>query len=99
MIDGIGDFTPFAQLRGDIYGVNGIGRDLDGSEDFVDDEEKASAIVRGVALGGIEYRYPFVASTGNVTRGRADRPNHRAARYGGQSAGNSQRRCSEPRLR
>jgi LPS-assembly protein len=69
MIDGIGQvFTPFAQLRGDIYGVNGIGRGLDGSEDFVDDEkEGSSAILRGVALGGVEYRYPFVASTGNVT--------------------------------
>jgi LPS-assembly protein len=69
MIDGIGQvFTPFAQLRGDIYGVNGIGRGLDGSEDFVDDEkEGSSAILRGVALGGVEYRYPFVASTGNIT--------------------------------
>ncbi|MGD9501772.1 MAG: LPS-assembly protein LptD [Methyloceanibacter sp.] len=69
MIDGIGEvFTPFAQLRGDVYGVNGIGRGLDGSEDFVDNEkEGSSAILRGVALGGIEYRYPFVAATGNVT--------------------------------
>jgi LPS-assembly protein len=69
MIDGVGQvFTPFAQLRGDIYGVNGIGRDLDGSEEFVDNEkEGSSAILRGVALGGVEYRYPFIASTGNVT--------------------------------
>ena len=43
-------------------------RGLDSSEDFVDDEkEGSSAILRGVALGGIEYRYPFVASTGNIT--------------------------------
>ena len=69
MIDGIGEvFTPFAQLRGDIYGVNGLGRGLDSSEDFVDDEkEGSSAILRGVALGGIEYRYPFIAATGNIT--------------------------------
>jgi LPS-assembly protein len=69
MIDGVGQvFTPFAQLRGDIYGVNGIGRGLDGSEEFADNEkEGSSAILRGVALGGIEYRYPFIATTGNVT--------------------------------
>jgi LPS-assembly protein len=69
MIDPIGQvFTPFAQLRGDIYGVDGLERGLDGSEDFVDDEkEGSSAILRGVALGGIEYRYPFIASTGSVT--------------------------------
>jgi LPS-assembly protein len=69
MIDGIGQvFTPFAQLRGDVYAVSGLEKGLDGSEDFVDDEkEGSSAILRGVALGGVEYRYPFVASTGNVT--------------------------------
>ena len=69
MIGGIGEvFTPFAQLRGDIYGVNGLEKGLDGSEDFVDDEKEGSdAILRGVALGGIEYRYPFIASTGNIT--------------------------------
>jgi LPS-assembly protein len=69
MIDGIGQvFTPFARLRGDIYGVSGLQEGLDSSEDFVDDEEEGeSAILRGVALGGIEYRYPFVASSGPVT--------------------------------
>ena len=36
MIDGIGQvFTPFAQLRGDIYGVGGVdNQDLNGSPGF-----------------------------------------------------------------
>ncbi len=69
MIDGIGQvFTPFAQLRGDIYGVSGVDNGLNGSEDFASDENGDSgAILRGNAIAGIEYRYPFVASTGPVT--------------------------------
>ena len=36
MIDGVGQvFTPFAQLRGDIYGVGGVdNQDLNGSPGF-----------------------------------------------------------------
>jgi len=60
MIDGIGEvFTPFAQIRGDIYGVN----------EFVDpstDLNSSGALVRGLAVGGAEYRYPFIATTGSV---------------------------------
>ena len=69
MIDGVGQvFTPFAQLRGDIYGVGGVdNQDLNGSPDFVSEEPDNGAILRGNALGGIEYRYPWMASTGNVT--------------------------------
>ena len=69
MIDGIGQvYTPFAQLRGDIYGINGIDRGLNGSEDFADNEKDGSdGILRGNALAGMEYRYPFIASTGPVT--------------------------------
>ena len=69
MIDGIGQvYTPFAQLRGDVYGVAGVDRGLNGSEEFATNErEGSSAILRGNAIGGIEYRYPFVASTGSVT--------------------------------
>ncbi|HEX5930968.1 MAG TPA: LPS assembly protein LptD, partial [Methyloceanibacter sp.] len=69
MIDGIGQvYTPFARLRGDVYGVAGVDRGLNGSEEFATNEtEGSSAILRGNAVGGIEYRYPFVASTGNVT--------------------------------
>jgi LPS-assembly protein len=69
MIDGIGEvFTPFAQLRGDIYGVGGVNnQDLNGSPDFVSEEPDNGAILRGNAIGGIEYRYPFMASTGNIT--------------------------------
>jgi LPS-assembly protein len=69
MIDGIGQvYTPFAQLRGDVYGVSGLDRGLNGSEDFAKDEKgDDGAILRGNAIAGIEYRYPFVASTGPVT--------------------------------
>ncbi len=69
MIDGIGQvFTPFAQLRGDIYGVSGVDRGLNGSEDFASEENgNSGAILRGNAIAGVEYRYPFVASTGPVT--------------------------------
>jgi LPS-assembly protein len=69
MIDGIGQvYTPFAQLRGDIYGVDGIDRGLNGSEDFAsNDREGSSGILRGNAIAGMEYRYPFIASTGPVT--------------------------------
>ena len=69
MIDGIGEvFTPFAQLRGDIYGVGGVDNQaLNGSPDFVDETPDNGAILRGNALGGIEYRYPWMASTGSVT--------------------------------
>ena len=69
MIDGIGQvYTPFAQLRGDVYGVAGVDRGLNGSEEFATNEREGSnAILRGNAIGGIEYRYPFVASTGSVT--------------------------------
>jgi len=69
MIDGIGQvYTPFAQLRGDVYGVAGVDRGLNGSEEFATNEREGSnAILRGNAIGGIEYRYPFIASTGSVT--------------------------------
>ena len=69
MIDGIGEvFTPFAQLRGDIYGVGGVDNQaLNGSPDFVSETPDNGAILRGNALGGIEYRYPWMASTGSVT--------------------------------
>jgi LPS-assembly protein len=69
MIDGVGQvFTPFAQLRGDVYGVSGVDKGLNGSEDFVTDEDDdAGALLRGNAIAGIEYRYPFIASTGNIT--------------------------------
>jgi len=60
MIDPIGEvFTPFAQLRGDLYGVN----------EFVDpatDVPSSGALVRGTAVAGAEYRYPFIATTGSV---------------------------------
>ena len=68
MIDGIGQvYTPFAQLRGDVYGIGGVNNhDTNGSEDLVTHEPDNGALLRGNAIGGIEYRYPFVATTGSV---------------------------------
>jgi LPS-assembly protein len=70
MIDGIGQvFTPFGRLRGDVYEVNSpssIGN-LNGSEDLVTSDPQDGTIWRGNAVGGIEYRYPFIATTGAVT--------------------------------
>ena len=41
---------------------------LDSSEDFATEvKEDDGAILRGNAIAGIEYRYPFIASTGNIT--------------------------------
>ncbi len=69
MIDGMGQvFTPFAQLRGDVYGVSGVDKGVNSSEEFVTNEMDGSeGILRGNAIAGLEYRYPFVASTGSVT--------------------------------
>jgi LPS-assembly protein len=70
LIDPIGQvFTPFAQLRGDIYGVSGYNNPgLLGSEHFANENNPDDgAILRGNAVGGLEYRYPFMAMTGSVT--------------------------------
>jgi LPS-assembly protein len=59
MIDGVGQvYTPFAELRGDVYDVNDF-TDKDGNPED-------GGTVRGNAVGGFEYRYPFVATTGSV---------------------------------
>ena len=95
MIDRIGEvFTPFAQIRGDLYGVN----------EFVDpatDLNSSGALVRGVAVGGAEYRYPFIATTGSVAHVfEPIAPDHRPARFGRRrSVGDSQRGREEPRFR
>ncbi len=69
MIDGIGEvFTPFGRLRGDVYGVNAPSlSDLNGSEDLVTSAPKDGNYWRGNAVGGVEYRYPFIATTGAFT--------------------------------
>jgi LPS-assembly protein len=60
LIDPIGEvFTPFAQLRGDVYDVNAFVAPESGLE-------SSGAILRGNAVGGAEYRYPFIATTGSV---------------------------------
>ena len=69
MIDGIGQvYTPFAQLRGDVYGIGGVDKnEPSGSEDLVTQEPHDGGVVRGTAVAGFEYRYPFVATTGPIT--------------------------------
>ena len=60
MIDGIGEvFTPFAQLRGDVYQVSNFIFLPDGSTEN-------DTIVRGNAVAGAEYSYPFIGMTGSV---------------------------------
>lgn len=61
LIDGVGQvYTPFAQLRGDLYQVSG-------PDDPVTFEKGDSGpLVRGMAVGGVEYRFPFVARTANA---------------------------------
>jgi LPS-assembly protein len=60
MIDRIGQvYTPFAQLRGDVYGINEFADPATGLE-------SSGALVRGTAVGGAEYRYPFIGTTGSV---------------------------------
>jgi LPS-assembly protein len=69
MIDGIGQvYTPFAQLRGDVYNISGVDPNtVNGSEDFDTQDPHDGGIVRGNAVAGFEYRYPFVATTGPIT--------------------------------
>ncbi|GJM01301.1 MAG: LPS-assembly protein LptD [Methyloligella sp.] len=56
-VDGLGQvITPFAKLRGDIYTGNNYRNPETGN--FSDDTE-----TRGVASGGLEYRFPLVAHT------------------------------------
>ena len=94
MIDGIGQvFTPFGGLRGDVYGVSGVQQsDLSGSEDLFTTNPEEGPIWQGNAVGGAEYRYPFIASTGSVAHvfepiGQiVARPE-----LGGRSAGNPER--------
>jgi LPS-assembly protein len=69
MIDGIGQvYTPFASLRGDVYGVGGVHSvSATGTEDEFTPNPDDGGILRGNAVAGFEYRYPFIAHTGNVS--------------------------------
>lgn len=53
-------FTPFAEVRGDVYNTARF-TDLDG------EVHDSTTAVRGSAVGGMEYRYPFVKHTGSAT--------------------------------
>lgn len=71
LIDGIGQvFTPFGRLRGDVYSLDNPGLlELGGSEDVVvpDPDPEDGTILRGDAVAGMEYRYPFITTTGTIT--------------------------------
>ncbi len=69
LIDGIGQvFTPFGRLRGDFYDVNKPADiQLTGTESIVDPNPEDGTIWRGNAVAGLEYRYPFVSTTGAIT--------------------------------
>ena len=75
MIDGIGQvFTPFGRLRGDVYGVS---NDLSGANAgfnpvpdpaLLDNNPLDDGTFwRGNAVAGMEYRYPFIAYTRNLS--------------------------------
>ncbi|MEJ2116794.1 MAG: LPS-assembly protein LptD, partial [Alphaproteobacteria bacterium] len=53
-------FTPFASARGDVYKTTSF-TDLDG------DQHDSTTVMRGSAMAGVEYRYPFVKHTANAT--------------------------------
>jgi LPS-assembly protein len=69
MIDRMGQvFTPFGQLRGDVYDVDEPSvLELSGTEDIVTADPEDGVIWRGSAVAGFEYRYPFITTTGAIT--------------------------------
>ena len=61
-IDPLGiTYTPFGELRGDVYQVNNFTDPDSGA--FVSDE----TLVRGRAMGGVTVAYPWVAHTANAS--------------------------------
>lgn len=62
LVDDIGQvFTPFAQVRGDLYKVSNV---VDPITNIVG---KDDSFTRGTAVGGATYRYPFVAHTASAS--------------------------------
>ncbi len=61
LTDSLGQqFTPFASARGDAYKTTSF-TDLEG------DPHDSTTVLRGSAMAGLEYRYPFVKHTPNAT--------------------------------
>ena len=66
-------YTPFAQLRGDLYQIDNYVDPYD-----LDAPLENTQLARGLALGGVTIAYPWVANTQvRVACHRADRPDHR----------------------
>ncbi|HKJ61646.1 MAG TPA: LPS assembly protein LptD, partial [Hyphomicrobiales bacterium] len=63
LVDPLGEtFTPFAQLRGDVYKTTSFN-----DEKLGDGPQDATTAFRGSAMAGLEYRMPFVKHTENAT--------------------------------
>jgi LPS-assembly protein len=64
MIDPIGQvWTPFASVRGDVYSYqDAVNPDVNPATPIPDD-----TVMRGQAVGGLLYSYPFVAHTANAS--------------------------------
>ncbi len=61
--DPIGEIvTPFAQARGDVYNTTGFDDPISSNA-----PENGTTALRGSALAGVEYRYPFVKHTEDAT--------------------------------
>ncbi|MEX2166396.1 MAG: LPS-assembly protein LptD [Methyloceanibacter sp.] len=73
MIDGIGQvFTPFGRLRGDVYDVSndlsGVAASSVDNTVFLENNPLDDGTFwRGNAVAGMEYRYPFIAYTRNIS--------------------------------
>jgi LPS-assembly protein len=62
LTDAIGiTYTPFAELRGDLYQYNNVEDPQTG--DLIDSE----SVARGLATGGVTIAYPWVATTSNAS--------------------------------
>jgi LPS-assembly protein len=63
MVDPIGQvWTPFANVRGDVYGFANAADPTDPAKTIADD-----TVLRGTGALGLVYSYPFVAHTANAT--------------------------------
>jgi LPS-assembly protein len=61
LTDGMGErFTPFGQARGDVYHVSSF-------EDINGQSGPEDTFTREMVVGGLDYRYPFVAQTENAS--------------------------------
>lgn len=58
-------YTPFGQLRGDLYQINNYVDPESTANLGVPTEVSETSLARGLALGGVTIAYPWVANTGS----------------------------------